>query len=196
MTKAIAESLVLLFLPFRKNRPDLLKVLRELLLEPLRVTEQEVSREPFDGKTEKTLKQMAFQLQGELGRFIQANSLSQPRRELELSKVELKDASVQTVATEGGRRRLGHGGDKRQAWEEKPTGTALGTEPRPENMRRAPWRQATRLSFPGATDKVSFSTYFQHYRNRKLRITSAPTAFFLIYIKSCLPLPALILAST
>ncbi|XP_016011423.2 CDK5 regulatory subunit-associated protein 2 isoform X2 [Rousettus aegyptiacus] len=131
-----------------ESRPDLLKVLRELLLEPARVTEQEVSREHLDGKTEKTLKQMAFQLRGELGLFIQANSLSQPRDEPELSKVELKDASVQTVATEGSGLGLRHGEDKREAWEEKPTGAALGTEPR-----RAPWRQATRLSFPSAADK-------------------------------------------
>ncbi|XP_024906227.1 CDK5 regulatory subunit-associated protein 2 isoform X6 [Pteropus alecto] len=136
-----------------ESRPDLLKVLRELLLEPVCVTEQEVSREHLDGKTEKTLKQMAFQLQGELGRFIQANSLSQPHDEPELSKVELKDASVQTVATEGGRLRLRQGEDKREAWEEKLTGAALGPEPRPENMRRAPWRQATHPSFPSATDK-------------------------------------------
>lgn len=171
--KAVAESLVLLFLPFWKNRPDLLKVLRELLLEPARVTEQEVSREHLDGKTEKTLKHMAFQLRGELGLFIQANSLSQPRDEPELSKVELKDASVQTVATEGSRLGLRHGEDKREAWEEKPTGAALGTEPR-----RAPWQQATRLSFPSAADKVSFSTYCLHYRNGKLRIASGPTDFF------------------
>lgn len=159
-------------------------MLRELLLEPVCVTEQEVSREHLDGKTEKTLKQMAFQLQGELGRFIQANSLSRPHDEPELSKVELKDASVQTVATEGGRLRLRRGEDKREAWGEKLAGAAVGAEPRPENMRRAPWRQATRLSFPSATDKVSFPTHCLRCRNRKLRVTSAPTAFFLIYIKS------------
>lgn len=146
-------------------------MLRELLLERVSLTAQEVSGEHLDGKTEKTLKQMAVQLRGELKHFIQANSFSQPHDELKspwgaqlgkagvAPKVELRDASVQTAAMEGDVLRFKHEG-KREAWEEKPTDALFSAEHQPEHLCRMPGRQATRLSFPSGTHKVSFSIYF------------------------------------
>nr|XP_030714723.1 CDK5 regulatory subunit-associated protein 2 isoform X2 [Globicephala melas] len=147
-----------------ESRPDLLKVLRELLLEQISLREQEASGEHLDGKTEKTLGQMAVQLRGELGHFIQANLSSKPRDELEwppgaqlakaaeASRVEQKDASVQTMAVEGDTVRFGHEGTT-EPWEEKPTDAVFGAEPQPESLCRMPGRQAAALSFPRGTEK-------------------------------------------
>ncbi|XP_031510323.1 CDK5 regulatory subunit-associated protein 2 isoform X4 [Papio anubis] len=142
-----------------ESRPDLLKVVRELLLGHLCLTEQEVSGEHLGGKTEKTPKQ-----KGELVHFVQTNSFSKPHDELKLSceaqlvkagevpKVELKDASVQTVATEGDLLRTKHEA-VREAWEEKPINTALRAEHRPENLHGVPGWQAALLSLPGGTNR-------------------------------------------
>ncbi|XP_064147604.1 CDK5 regulatory subunit-associated protein 2 isoform X2 [Loxodonta africana] len=141
------------------SRPDLLQTLRELLLERICLTEQEVSGEHLDGKTKKALKQMAIQLRGELRHFIQANSFSKPHDELkstwgtqpvklgEVSKVELKDASVQTMVMEGDTLRFRHEG-MREAWEERSTDGVFSAEHQPENLQRMPERQGTLLSFP------------------------------------------------
>uniref|UniRef100_A0A8D2GDK5 CDK5 regulatory subunit-associated protein 2 n=1 Tax=Theropithecus gelada TaxID=9565 RepID=A0A8D2GDK5_THEGE len=142
-----------------ESRPDLLKVVRELLLGHLCLTEQEVSGEHLGGKTEKTPKQ-----KGELVHFVQTNSFSKPHDELKLSceaqlvkagevpKVELKDASVQTVATEGDLLRTKHEA-VREAWEEKPINTALRAQHRPENLHGVPGWQAALLSLPGGTNR-------------------------------------------
>ncbi|XP_022434604.1 CDK5 regulatory subunit-associated protein 2 isoform X2 [Delphinapterus leucas] len=147
-----------------ESRPDLLKVLRELLLEQICLREQEASGEHLDGKTEKTLGQMAVQLRGELGHFIQANLSSKPRDELEwppgvqlakaaeASRVEQKDASVQTMAVEGDTVRFRHEGTT-EPWEEKPTDAVFSAEHQPENLCRVPGQQAAALSFPGGTEK-------------------------------------------
>nr|XP_045369086.1 CDK5 regulatory subunit-associated protein 2 isoform X5 [Camelus bactrianus] len=147
-----------------ESRPDLLKALRDLLLEQLCLIEQEASGEYLDGKTEKTLKQMALQLGGELGPFIHASSSSQPHEALKWplgaqlakvdaeAKVEQKDASVQTAATEGDTVRFRHEG-QREAWEEKPSDAVCSAEHQPENLCRKPGRQATALSFPWGTEK-------------------------------------------
>ncbi|XP_073872794.1 CDK5 regulatory subunit-associated protein 2 isoform X8 [Macaca fascicularis] len=142
-----------------ESRPDLLKVVRELLLGHLCLAEQDVSGEHLGGKTEKTPKQ-----KGELVHFVQTNSFSKPHDELKLSceaqlvkagevpKVELKDASVQTVATEGDLLRTKHEA-VREAWEEKPINTALRAEHRPENLPGVPGWQAALLSLPGGTNR-------------------------------------------
>nr|XP_015095871.1 CDK5 regulatory subunit-associated protein 2 isoform X5 [Vicugna pacos] len=147
-----------------ESRPDLLKELRDLLLEQLCLIEQEASGEYLVGKTEKTLKQMALQLGGELGHFIHANSSSQPHEALKWplgaqlakvdaeAKVEQKDASVQTAATEGDTLRFRHEG-QREAWEEKPSDAVCSAKHQPENLCRKPERQATALSFPWGTEK-------------------------------------------
>ncbi|XP_068408237.1 CDK5 regulatory subunit-associated protein 2 isoform X3 [Eschrichtius robustus] len=145
-------------------RPDLLKVLRELLLEQMCLREQEASGEHLDGKTEKTRGQMAVQLRGELGHFIQANLSSKPRDELkwppgaqlakaaEASKVEQKDASAQTMAVEGDTVRFRHEGTG-EPWGEQPTDAVSSAERQPESSRRMPGRQAAALSFPRGTEK-------------------------------------------
>ncbi|XP_057404337.1 CDK5 regulatory subunit-associated protein 2 isoform X5 [Balaenoptera acutorostrata] len=147
-----------------ESRPDLLKVLRELLLEQMCLREQEASGEHPDGKTEKTLGQMAVQLRGELGHFIQANLSSKPRDELkwppgaqlakaaEASEVEQKDASTQTMAVEGDTVRFRHEGT-REPWGEQPTDAVSSAERQPESSRRMPGRQAAALSFPRGTEK-------------------------------------------
>ena len=152
--------------PFWKNRPDLLKMLRELLLEQMRLTEQEATEEHLDGKTERMLRQVAVQLRGEFGHFIQASSSPMPPDELqwpwgaqlaqgaEASKAEQKDASVQTSAVEGDTLRCGHEGP-REAWEEQLADTAFSAGRRPEEPCRTLGRQAPAPTFPRRTERVS-----------------------------------------
>ncbi|VFV34744.1 cdk5 regulatory subunit-associated [Lynx pardinus] len=147
-----------------ESRPDLLKVLRELLLERICLAEQGVSAEHLDGKTETSLRQMVVQLRGELGHFTRPNSLSKSHDELksprtarlemagEASKPELKDASVQTVTVEGDTLGFQQEG-KREAWEEKPPDAVLHMEGQPENLCVMSGRHVTPLAFPGGTHK-------------------------------------------
>ncbi|GAB5580066.1 CDK5 regulatory subunit-associated protein 2 isoform X6 [Prionailurus iriomotensis] len=147
-----------------ESRPDLLKVLRELLLERICLAEQGVSAEHLDGKTETSLRQMVVQLRGELGHFTRPNSLSKSHDELksprtarlemagEASKPELKDASVQTVTVEGDTLGFQQEG-KREAWEEKPPDAVLHMEGQPENLCTMSGRHVTPLAFPGGTHK-------------------------------------------
>ncbi|XP_053060684.1 CDK5 regulatory subunit-associated protein 2 isoform X3 [Acinonyx jubatus] len=147
-----------------ESRPDLLKVLRELLLERICLAEQGVSAEHLDGKTETSLRQMVVQLRGELGHFTRPNSLSKSHDELksprtarlemagEASKPEPKDASVQTVTVEGDMLRFQQEG-KREAWEEKPPDAVLHMEGQPENLCAMSERHVTPLAFPGGTHK-------------------------------------------
>ncbi|XP_076999626.1 CDK5 regulatory subunit-associated protein 2 isoform X3 [Tamandua tetradactyla] len=146
-----------------ESRPDLLKVLSELLLERICLREQEVSGKHLDGKTENTLKQMAIQLRDELRHFIQTNSFSKSHELTlpweaqlvkmgEVTKVELKDASVQTTAMEGST--LGSKHDAvREAWEERPTDVIFSTEHQREILHRMPWQQVTPLPFSSGTEK-------------------------------------------
>lgn len=181
-------------------------MLRELLLEQICLREQEASGEHLDGKTEKTLGQMAIQLRGELGHFIQANLSSKPRDELEwppgaqlakaaeASRVEQKDASVQTMAVEGDMVRFRHEGTT-EPWEEKPTDAVFSAEHQPENLCRMPGRQAAALSFPRGTKKVSFPTYYllSYLLNidQKLKYHLRSHCFLKICIVWCLSLPVL-----
>ncbi|KAI5138438.1 Cdk5 Regulatory Subunit-Associated Protein 2 [Manis pentadactyla] len=141
-----------------ESRPDFLKVLRELLLKQTCLTEQEVSGEHLDGKTVKIFKQMVDQLRGELEHFIQANSFSKPHdepnshwparlvKEGGVSQVEVKDASVQTVAMEGDALRFTHEG-------KRPPDAIFSAEHQPENLGSMPGCQATLLSSSSWTDK-------------------------------------------
>ncbi|XP_055435457.1 CDK5 regulatory subunit-associated protein 2 isoform X5 [Bubalus kerabau] len=149
---------------FLESRPDLLKVLRELLLEQMRLTEQEATGEHLDGKTEKMLRQVAVQLRGEFGHFIQASSSPMPPDELqwpravqlaqgaEASKAEQKDASVQTSAVEGDTLRCGHEGP-REAWEEQLADAVFSAGRRPEEPCRMLGRQAPAPAFPRRTER-------------------------------------------
>lgn len=146
------------------------------------LTEQEFSREHLDGETEKTLKPMAAQLRGELRHFIQANSFSKSQDERksswgaqlvkadEPSQVELKEASVQTMALECDTLKFSHE-DKREACREKLTDAVVGTEHQPESLHSMLGRQAAALPFPTGADRVSISSYYRctYFIQTKLR---------------------------
>ncbi|XP_053420198.1 CDK5 regulatory subunit-associated protein 2 isoform X2 [Nycticebus coucang] len=146
-----------------ESRPDLLKVLCELLLERICLAEQEVSGEHLYGKAEKTLKQIAVQLRGELGQFVQAKSFSKPQelkspweaqllKAGEVSKVELKDASAQTEAVEDNLLGFRHEGT-REAWEEKSTRARVSAERQPETLCRMPGQPALPPCLLSGTDR-------------------------------------------
>uniref|UniRef100_A0A673UDE6 CDK5 regulatory subunit-associated protein 2 n=1 Tax=Suricata suricatta TaxID=37032 RepID=A0A673UDE6_SURSU len=149
---------------FLESRPDLLKVLRELLLERICFIEQGVSAGHLDRDAEKPLKQMALQPKGEVGQFAQPNSSPKPHDALrspwtaplvragEAPQPELKDASVQTVIVEGDPLRFQQDG-KREAWEEKPLDAMFHTEGSPESLCLMPGRHAAPLSFPRGTHR-------------------------------------------
>ncbi|XP_048972380.1 CDK5 regulatory subunit-associated protein 2 isoform X9 [Canis lupus dingo] len=149
---------------FLESRPDLLKVLRELLLERMRSLEQGVSAEHLDGKTEKSLTPVAVQLGGELGHLAHVDSSSKSRddprspwtarllRAGEAATRELKDASVQTVAAEGDTLRFTNQG-KRGVWEEEPPDATFHAEGQPQSLCLVPGKPAAALSFPSGADK-------------------------------------------
>ncbi|XP_037348631.1 CDK5 regulatory subunit-associated protein 2 isoform X1 [Talpa occidentalis] len=144
-----------------ESRPDILKVLRELLLERLRMIEQKVSGEQLDGKADESV---AVELRGKLRHSLHAGSFSEPRDELKLpcggqlpkvgeaSRVELKDASVQTVATEGDTLPFQHVG-RREAWEEKAPDAVFSAEHQPETSIRMLGRPAAPFPCPSGTNK-------------------------------------------
>ncbi|XP_043726605.1 CDK5 regulatory subunit-associated protein 2 isoform X6 [Cervus elaphus] len=148
---------------FLESRPDLLKVLHELLLKQMCLMEQEAP-EHVDGKTEKMLRQVAVQLRREFGHFIQASSSPMPADELqwprgvqvaqgaEASTAEQKDASVQTSAVEGDTLRSGQEG-LREAWEEQPADAAFSAGRPPGEPCRVPGRQATAPAVPRRTER-------------------------------------------
>ncbi|XP_061019280.1 CDK5 regulatory subunit-associated protein 2 isoform X4 [Dama dama] len=148
---------------FLESRPDLLKVLHELLLKQMCLMEQEAP-EHVDGKTEKMLRQVAVQLRREFGHFIQASSSPMPADELqwprgvqlaqgdETSTAEQKDASVQTSAVEGDTLGSGQEGP-REAWEEQPADAAFSAGRRPGEPCRVPGRQATAPAIPRRTER-------------------------------------------
>ncbi|CAN0465553.1 unnamed protein product [Rangifer tarandus platyrhynchus] len=148
---------------FLESRPDLLKVLHELLLKQMCLMQQEAP-EHLDGKTEKMLRQVAVQLRREFGHFIQASSSPMPADELqwprgvqlaqgaEASTVEQKDASVQTSAVEGDMLRSGQEGP-REAWEEQPADAAFSAGRRPGEPCRVLGQQATAPAVPRRTER-------------------------------------------
>nr|XP_045006539.1 CDK5 regulatory subunit-associated protein 2 isoform X2 [Jaculus jaculus] len=147
-------------------RPDLLKALGRLLLECIRLAEQELLGDHLDGETQKTLKQLAVQLRGELGHSVPADFFFKPHDELKSAgeawlvntcnkaelKVELKDALVQTFAIEDDPQRFRSEGQQ-EAGEEKPADTISGTEPQLEDLCGIPGLQVTPFSFPSMTSK-------------------------------------------
>ncbi|XP_039090553.1 CDK5 regulatory subunit-associated protein 2 isoform X3 [Hyaena hyaena] len=151
---------------FLESRPDLLKVLHELLLERICLIEQGVSAGHLDGDTERPLEQTALQPRGEVRHFALPNSSSKPHdapkslwtapleRAGEASRPELKDASVQTVTVEGDAHRFPQHG-QREAWEEKPPDAVFHTEGPPESLCAKPGRHAARPSFPIGAHRVS-----------------------------------------
>ncbi|KFW60920.1 CDK5 regulatory subunit-associated protein 2, partial [Pygoscelis adeliae] len=145
----------LLTSPLRENRTSILesteeqmKIVNELL-DHLNTTEDECSSEDTEKKDEKDLRQMIIQLRAELKHFKQVNkflkqqvelkstfdgkeklypeAMPQINKDIELLKVELKDAATQTMTLESNVMRFKHEG-KKGASEEKPKYSRLNAE--------------------------------------------------------------------
>ncbi|XP_059684620.1 CDK5 regulatory subunit-associated protein 2 [Gavia stellata] len=130
------------------TRQEQMKIVNELL-DHLNTTEQECSSEDTEKKDEKDLRQMIIQLRAELKHFKQVNKFLKQQVELkstfdgkeklypdamphinkdiELLKVELKDAATQTMTLESNVMRFKHEG-KKGASEEKPKYSRLNAE--------------------------------------------------------------------
>ncbi|NXC12354.1 CK5P2 protein, partial [Corythaeola cristata] len=139
----------------RENRTSVLESTQEQmkivneLLDHLNTTEQECSSEDIEKKDEKDLRQMIIQLRAELKHFKQVNkfikqqvelqstfdgkeklypdAMPQINKDIELLKVELKDAATQTMTLESNVMRFKHEGRK-EASEEKPKYSRLNAE--------------------------------------------------------------------
>ncbi|XP_009474049.1 PREDICTED: CDK5 regulatory subunit-associated protein 2 [Nipponia nippon] len=140
----------------RENRTSVLESTREEqmkavneLLDHLNATEEECSSEDTEKKDEKDLRQMIIQLRAELKHFKQVNkfltqqvelkstfdgkeqlypdAMPQINKDIELLKVELKDAATQTMTLESNVMRFKHEGNK-GASEEKPKYSRLNAE--------------------------------------------------------------------
>ncbi|NXW01623.1 CK5P2 protein, partial [Fregetta grallaria] len=139
----------------RENRTSVLesteeqmKIVNELL-DHLNTTEEECLSEDVEKKDEKDLRQMIIQLRAELKHFKQVNkflkqqvelkstfdgkeklypdAMPQINEDIELLKVELKDAATQTMTLESNVMRFKHEG-KKGASEEKPKYSRLNAE--------------------------------------------------------------------
>ncbi|KAL6044779.1 hypothetical protein STEG23_019227, partial [Scotinomys teguina] len=149
--------------------PDLLKALGALLLKRICSAEQELPGDHLDSKAEKALQQVAAQLRDELGHSFPDNSFSKSHSELKSTwgtwlvktgdeaKIELKNASVQTITIEDTLHGFISEG-KREAWEEKPEDAIFNTESESEALGEMPGLQATPLSFPSTINKDAEKT--------------------------------------
>ncbi|XP_035745926.1 CDK5 regulatory subunit-associated protein 2 isoform X2 [Egretta garzetta] len=130
------------------TREEQMKTVNELL-DHLNTTEEECSSEDIEKKDEKDLRQMIIQLRAELKHFKQVNkflkqqaelkstfdgkeklypdAMPQINKDIELLKVELKDAATQTMTLENNVMRFKHEGKKR-ASEENPKYSRLNAE--------------------------------------------------------------------
>ncbi|XP_025969551.2 CDK5 regulatory subunit-associated protein 2 isoform X2 [Dromaius novaehollandiae] len=157
------------------SRQEQMKVVNELL-EHLNTTEQECSSEDIEKKDEKDLRQMIIQLRAELKHFKQVNKFlkqqvelkttfdgkeklhldtaPQINKEIELLKVELKDAATQTMTLEGNVMRFKHEG-KKGASEEKTKYSRLNAEKehQQENVYKKD-EQHERLFFTSRTNET------------------------------------------
>ncbi|KFQ05601.1 CDK5 regulatory subunit-associated protein 2, partial [Haliaeetus albicilla] len=139
----------------RENRTSVLESTQEQmkivneLLDHRNTTEEECSSEDIEKKDEKDLRQMIIQLRAELKHFKQVNkflkqqvelksafdgkeklypdAMPQINKDIELLKVELKDAATQTMTLESNVMRFKHEG-KKGASEEKPKYSRLNAE--------------------------------------------------------------------
>uniref|UniRef100_A0A663FK97 CDK5 regulatory subunit-associated protein 2 n=1 Tax=Aquila chrysaetos chrysaetos TaxID=223781 RepID=A0A663FK97_AQUCH len=130
------------------TRQEQMKIVNELL-DHLNTTEEECSSDDIEKKDEKDLRQMLIQLRAELKHFKQVNkflkqqvelkstfdgkeklypdAMPQINKDIELLKVELKDAATQTMTLESNVMRFKHEG-KKGASEEKPKYSRLNAE--------------------------------------------------------------------
>ncbi|NXJ11627.1 CK5P2 protein, partial [Odontophorus gujanensis] len=154
MSEHETEEMNLLTSLLRENRTSVLESTQEQMktvneLDHLNTTEQECSSEDIEKKNEKDLRQMIVQLRAELKHFKQVNKFLKQQAELksaldekeklhpdatpqintdiELLKVELKDAATQTVTLEGSVMRFKHEGNKGTS-EEKTKYSRLNAE--------------------------------------------------------------------
>lgn len=158
------------------SRQEQMKIVNELL-DHLNTTEQECSSEDIEEKDEKDLRQMIIQLRAELKHFKQVNKFlkqqvelkstfdgkeklypdatPQINKDIELLKVELKDAATQTMTLEGNVMRLKHEG-KKGASEEKTKYSRLNAERehQQENVFKK-GEQHERIFFSRRTNEVS-----------------------------------------
>ncbi|XP_009083496.1 PREDICTED: CDK5 regulatory subunit-associated protein 2, partial [Acanthisitta chloris] len=130
------------------TRHEQMKIVNELL-DHLNTTEEECSSEDIEKKDEKDLRQMVIQLRAELKHFKQVNkflkqqvelkstfdgkeklypdAVAQINKDIQLLKVELKDAATQTMTLETNVMRFKHEG-KKGASEEKSKYSRLNAE--------------------------------------------------------------------
>ncbi|XP_057640795.1 CDK5 regulatory subunit-associated protein 2 isoform X2 [Chionomys nivalis] len=150
-------------------RPDLLKALGALVLERIYSGEQELPGDHLDSKAKKALQQVAVRLRDELDLSFPDDSFSKSHNELKSTwgtwlvktgdgaKVELKNASVQTITTEDTPHEFKSKG-KREAWQEKPEEAIFSTDPESEALCGMPGLRATPLSFPSTINKDAEKT--------------------------------------
>lgn len=132
--------------------------------------EQELPGDHLDSKAKKALQQVALQLRDELDLSFPDNSFSKSHNELkstwgtwlvktgDRAKVELKNASMQTITIEDTPHEFRSKG-KREPWEEESEETVFSTDPEAEALCEIPRLRATPLSFPSTINKVRFSIY-------------------------------------
>ncbi|XP_075801916.1 CDK5 regulatory subunit-associated protein 2 isoform X4 [Microtus pennsylvanicus] len=150
-------------------RPDLLKALGALVLERIYSGEQELPGDHLDSKAKKALQQVAVRLRDELDLSFPDDSFSKSHNELkstwgtwlvktgDRAKVELKNASVQTITIEDTPHEFKSKG-KREAWQEKPKEAIFSTDPESEALCEMPGLRATPLSFPSTINKDAEKT--------------------------------------
>ncbi|XP_037254844.1 CDK5 regulatory subunit-associated protein 2 isoform X1 [Falco rusticolus] len=157
------------------TRQEQMKIVNELL-DHLNTTDEECSSEDIEKKDEKDLRQMIIQLRAELKHFKQVNkflkqqvelkstfdgkekpypdAMPQINKDIELLKVELKDAATQTMTLESNVMRVKHEG-KTGASEENPEYSRLNAERehQQENMCKKGEKQE-RLLFTRRTNET------------------------------------------
>uniref|UniRef100_A0A8C4UAT4 CDK5 regulatory subunit-associated protein 2 n=1 Tax=Falco tinnunculus TaxID=100819 RepID=A0A8C4UAT4_FALTI len=170
------QNSCLLFLFPEYSRQEQMKIVNELL-DHLNTTDEECSSEDIEKKDEKDLRQMIIQLRAELKHFKQVNkflkqqvelkstfdgkekpypdAMPQINKDIELLKVELKDAATQTMTLESNVMRVKHEG-KTGASEENPEYSRLNAERehQQENMCKKGEKQE-RLLFTRRTNEKS-----------------------------------------
>ncbi|XP_052670521.1 CDK5 regulatory subunit-associated protein 2 isoform X3 [Harpia harpyja] len=156
------------------TRQEQMKIVNELL-DHLNTTEEECSREDIEKKDEKDLRQMIIQLRAELKHFKQVNkflkqqvelkssfdgkeklypdAMPQINKDIELLKVELKDAATQTMTLESNVKRFKHEG-KKGASEEKPKYSRLNAEREHQQENVYKGEQHERLFFTRRTNET------------------------------------------
>ncbi|XP_072738879.1 CDK5 regulatory subunit-associated protein 2 isoform X2 [Ciconia boyciana] len=187
------------------TREEQMKIVNELL-DHLNTTEEECSSEDIEKKDEKDLRQMIIQLRAELKHFNQVNkflkqqvelkstfdgkekvypdAMPQINKDIELLKVELKDAATQTMTSESNVMRFKHEGKKGPS-EEKPKYSRLNAERehQQENVYKK-GEQHERLFFTGRTNETDSACLPKKSRLPVLLRSSRPSGN--VSLNSCM----------